>query len=133
MHLRLTYFIALTAALVVLAASPSSAQTFQEWQFVEAGDGSVCSTTNAMADDDNIVWGTALDQPSCSEAADDDNIVWGTMLDEDNIVWGTRDDDDNIVWGTYADDDNIVWGTRDDDDNIVWGTQLLTSQDVFAF
>lgn len=132
MHLRLSYFIALTAALVLVAASPSSAQTFQEWQFVGTGDGSVCSTTDAVSDD-NIVWGTALDQPSCTDAADDDNIVWGTMLDEDNIVWGTRDDEDNIVWGTAADEDNIVWGTREDDDNIVWGTQLLTSQDVFAF
>jgi serine protease AprX len=77
-------------------------------------------TWGSLADEDNIVWGTA--------SADEDNIVWGTFaaLDEDNIVWGTMaDDEDNIVWGTTCGGADCagVWGTAAmDEDNIVWGT-----------
>ncbi|MCU1383953.1 MAG: aprX 2 [Acidobacteria bacterium] len=105
---------------------------------------------DAMADGDNIVWGTSCGSDECGGnivwgasdgdnivwgTADGDNIVWGTAADGDNIVWGTADGDnivwgtvcggadcDNIVWGTAGDGDNIVWGTAADGDNIVWGT-----------
>ena len=55
---------------------------------------------------ENIVWGDNLVQQKDATNAlfDDDNIVWGNLHD-DNIVWGNNDD--NIVWGF---DDNIVWG-----------------------
>jgi hypothetical protein len=69
----------------------------------------------------NIVWGENLLKPLDASNAlfDDDNIVWGN-LDDDNIVWGNTDD--NIVWGNS--DDNIVWGNRESgDDNIVWGNR----------
>ena len=54
----------------------------------------------------NIVWGDNIVQQKDATNAlfDDDNIVWGNLHD-DNIVWGNNDD--NIVWGF---DDNIVWG-----------------------
>jgi len=82
-------------------------------------------------DEDNIVWGTSIpigyDLAWAGNASLEDNIVWGTgMLWEDNIVWGTSligfFDGYNIVWGTVSgDEDNIVWGTLTED-NIVWGT-----------
>lgn len=120
-QLRISYVLLLTGLWLVLGASSSSAQTIggggglQEWEF--NGDGSACSDSNALADD-NIVWGTEVGgatHTSCSDASQDDNIVWGTGLEggDDNIVWGTLHDDDNIVWGTeFEGDDNIVWGTR---------------------
>src|ERR1019366_3669822 len=80
------------------------------WGAASTASGAHVVWGTAVADPDNIVWGTA----------GDDNIVWGTAGD-DNIVWGTAAGGDNIVWGTSA-SDNIVWGTASDDDNIVWGT-----------
>ena len=88
----------------------------------------------------NIVWGSAL--------AEGDNIVWGTAREADNIVWGTNviwgtnivwsnrvigqrvgTEPTNIVWGSAIawgdlESDNIVWGTMLEVDNIVWGSAL---------
>ena len=106
----------------------------------DAGD-CVASVWGAVADADNIVWGTSLawaadlagDNRVVGLFIDGDNIVWGTLagLTEDNIVWGTWLDGDNIVWGTRLDGDNIVWGTLRGD-NIVWGTLIVGDNIVWG-
>jgi serine protease AprX len=103
-----------------LVAPGSAWATDVTWGSAQTPAGSpvVWGASCAVADCDNIVWGTA---------ADGENIVWGTSADGDNIVWGTGADGENIVWGTSADTDNIVWGTAADGENIVWGTSCDSS------
>ena len=78
-----------------------------------------CSSADATAASESIIWGTAAAESIIWGTDDGNSIIWGTNVGE-SIIWGTSFDGDSIIWGTAFDGDSIIWGTADSA-NIVWG------------